>query len=424
METAKRLYSYFYLIVFALYVYIGKGIAYGYFSEILLLLGLFFILVDRKNYEVLWDKRVGVLTVFLFLNIGFIFRGVQLYAVADVLRDSLIFNYALFVFIIFIFRKDWVFFKEKIIFIYKFYPFVQCVIFLLSFIPSVADIEFFGQVHLFHFKYGDICVHLFIASLLLLTGRTSFSKPYNLIYLVVIAYLYLIASSYNRAGMLGFVVSMTLFFLFTSDKVIKKKMLDYLKYLPLILLCALPFFIVTNMEENFQGRKAGIEQLKDNASSIFNADAEGSLGDNKLWRIIWWTKIVQYTFGGEHFLTGKGLGMALASADEIIMDDVEDKLRSPHNFNMTILARYGVPVFLLWLYWLYISLNGLWNRKLNNDKFLYCIIFCMFIFNASFDVFLEGSMGALPFWTFVGLNYAEDAFEQGVNDKTIMDVAV
>jgi hypothetical protein len=32
-----------------------------------------------------------------------------------------------------------------------------------------------------------------------------------------------------------------------------------------------------------------------------------------------------------------------------------------------------------------------------------------FLFNASFDVFLEGPMGAFPFWTWVGLLFVTEA---------------
>jgi hypothetical protein len=45
----------------------------------------------------------------------------------------------------------------------------------------------------------------------------------------------------------------------------------------------------------------------------------------------------------------------------------------------------------------------LFQRKLQGKLLLIgCALFA-FLLNASFDVFLEGPMGAFPFWTWVGL---------------------
>ena len=93
--------------------------------------------------------------------------------------------------------------------------------------------------------------------------------------------------------------------------------------------------------------------------------------------------------------------MSLADADGIISTD--DELRSPHNFHLNIMARFGVLIFIVWIYWLVLLLRPLFKKLLTGRKLaLGCILFA-FIINASFDVFLEGPMGAFPFWTFVGL---------------------
>jgi hypothetical protein len=48
-----------------------------------------------------------------------------------------------------------------------------------------------------------------------------------------------------------------------------------------------------------------------------------------------------------------------------------------------------------------------------------------FIFNASFDVYLEGPMGAFPFWTWVGLLFmsAGGADTNNIADTTQADAA-
>ncbi len=188
-------------------------------------------------------------------------------------------------------------------------------------------------------------------------------------------------------------------------------MIKLVKYAPLIIILAMPLFISTNLEENFQGRSLSIEQLKNNAVSIFSSEDDGtSLSDNKVWRLVWWARIVDYTFLGDYFLWGRGLGMSLAATDDVEYDPTEGNLRSPHSFHMTVLARFGVPIFFLWLYWIYLHLRNIRKPDLSPFMLVLLSISLSFLINASFDVFLEGPMGAMPFWIFVGLVYAEESF--------------
>jgi hypothetical protein len=97
--------------------------------------------------------------------------------------------------------------------------------------------------------------------------------------------------------------------------------------------------------------------------------------------------------------------MSLAADDDIIMDsDDVSELRSPHNFNLTIMARYGVPIFILWCIWLYFNFRRFRAPGLSKLELIILSIQVVFLFNASFDVFLEGPMGAFPFWVFVGID--------------------
>jgi hypothetical protein len=93
--------------------------------------------------------------------------------------------------------------------------------------------------------------------------------------------------------------------------------------------------------------------------------------------------------------------MSLAQSDDIVM--TEDDVRSPHSFHLSIMARFGIPIFLLWLYWLFLLFKPIFSKKLSHQQLAITCILIGFIFNASFDVFLEGPMGAFPFWTWVGL---------------------
>ncbi len=269
---------------------------------------------------------------------------------------------------------------------------------------------------MFLYKFGDMGVHLFIATLFLLNGYIQLSKRMLVIQLLLIAYLFLIVSSYSRSGMLSYVLGMIVFFVYSKNAALRKQMLQALKLIPLFFILAIPLYLSTNLEENFQGRSLSLDQLKQNAMSIVAASDEGtSLSDNKVWRLVWWAKIIDDTFFGADFWTGKGLGMSLAAEADIKYDPTEGDLRSPHSFHLTILGRFGVPMFFLWLYWMFLQLNKIRSKTL--DPYLLSILVITFVFlvNASFDVFLEGPMGAFPFWTFVGIGYATETF--GIQEK-------
>jgi hypothetical protein len=411
MGSIKKIYLNFYVLVYALYAFLNKGIAYSYLSEVLLITGLVLIICDRRRYEFVWDRSVLVLGILILVTAIYIYIGITRYAIVDVIRDSLAVNYAFFVFIIFFLKDELPALLKKIGTIYQWYPLVMFVLFLLTaFVPSLVDIRLFGNISLLQNKPGDMALHLAISVLMLITGQIELPKRYLIINLLMIAYLVMAISSYGRAAMLSFVLSMVVFFVYCPDKSLKQKFKGYLKISFVAVLFALPIFMLTNFGENFQGRTMSIGQLKENVVSIFvEGDKGSSLNDNKAWRLVWWGKIIDYTIMGEYFWMGKGLGMSLAIDDEIYDESDESGLRSPHNFHLTILARFGVPVFLIWLYWLFLYFKRI--RVPRQDVFIVFILSVSFgyIVNASFDVFLEGPMGAFPFWTFVGLMYVKEA---------------
>ena len=93
--------------------------------------------------------------------------------------------------------------------------------------------------------------------------------------------------------------------------------------------------------------------------------------------------------------------MSLATDDDIIT--LDNRLRSPHNFHLNIMSRFGVLLFMIWTYFLIQLLRPLFKKQLQGKRLLIGCILLAFLVNASFDVFLEGPMGAFPFWTWMGL---------------------
>ena len=409
MSQFKKLYLNAYLLVFALYVYFNKGIAYSYGVEILLVIGVLMLLFNFRKIEIPLDRKIILLIGFLIVGIFYMIRGVGKYPFIDLVRDSFIFNYALFVFII-LYLKDHLNYLTKGIYtIYAWFPLVATISFLtLSYVPKADQLSIFGSISLLHYKYGDLAVHLFIATLFLLNGKIKLAPRFFVANSILIAYLLLIASSFSRAGMLCFVLSLGLFFVFSKNELLKKQLVGYLRFAPIILIIALPIYLSTSVKENFQGRKVGLDQLGENISSIVSTEKGSTQSNNNVWRLVWWGKIIDYTFMGEYFLQGKGLGMSLAEDDDIEMSE-ENDVRSPHNFHLNILARFGVPLFLTWLYWLSLHFKLFKQKSLSPNSLMYLSIITMFLLNASLDVFLEGPMGAFPFWTMVGLFYISNS---------------
>lgn len=164
-----------------------------------------------------------------------------------------------------------------------------------------------------------------------------------------------------------------------------------------------------------KNRQISFDQILRNVSSMVGDSDNEGLDGTKTWRLNWWTDIVDYTFNGRHFWTGKGFGVNLADDDgfQVLADG---SLRTPHNVHLNFLARAGVPGLALWA-----LAQGAWgcailraflkSRRARDRDWLGLFLFlgcfwtaCMI--NASFDVFLEGPVGGVWFWSIYGVGLA------------------
>lgn len=145
--------------------------------------------------------------------------------------------------------------------------------------------------------------------------------------------------------------------------------------------------------------------------SIFEPVGTGAYDGSRGWRLRWWNDIVGYTVLGPYIWTGKGYGINLADDDGFEVDAI-GSLRSPHNGHLTLLARSGVPGAALWLLFLgslAFSLLREFRRRLAEGWTewahlnLWLLAYLVaFVTNAAFDVYLEGPMGGIWFWSLVG----------------------
>ena len=385
-----------------LYVFFNKGVAYTYLVEALWLFGILLLFVQRKNVELIWNKTTKLILFFIAISFIYILRGFAKYDIVDLIRDSFIFQYGWFVFILFLFKDRLEQIWETLFFIYKWFPFVALLNFILQyFVPFFETVTPFGGIPILLYKNGDMGVQLLISTLLSLYTFESKTLKWRVLLSLVIVLDFLILASYSRSGIVAFLTSMLCFIYFNKDIQLQSRVRLLLKYLPIILLIVTPIYINIKVAENFQGRSVGFEQIKNNFSSIVGGTTDATSEDNVVWRLVWWAKILDYSFTSPNFFIGKGLGMSLATDDDIIT--LDDSLRSPHNFHLNIMSRFGVLLFMIWTYFLIQLLRPLFKKQLQGKRLLIGCILLAFLVNASFDVFLEGPMGAFPFWTWMGL---------------------
>ena len=409
MQLLNRAYIRLYFLVLLLYVFFNKGVAYSYMAEILLVAGILILFINRKHLELGLDTKQILIGIFIILSFLFILVGVFQYSIFNVLRDSLAFQYAWFAFIIYFFKNEYDYIWQKIIQIYKWTPLVIFLNFFLFYFVFLylPPINIFGNQNIIIYKNGDKSVHLLISTILMFLYTEKYSRKWLVGNTVLIVINFLILLAFTRSGSVAYILALFSFFFFSKEKILNESVRKLLKFVPIIMLLGMGLFVAIDIQGDAQGRTISISQITDNFSSIVTTNIDGNLVENKVWRLIWWAKLVNESFTLQHFFVGKGLGMSLAGNDIL---NTDDNLRSPHNFHLTILARFGYFVFLAWIIWLVSLFKALFTRKLAGKTLAITSILLAFIINGSFDVFFEGPMGAFPFWTFVGLLFIENTY--------------
>jgi hypothetical protein len=409
MQLLNRTYIKLYFLVLLLYIFFNKGVAYSYMAEILLVTGIFILFINRKQFEIGLDRKQIIVGIFLIISFLFILFGVFQYSILNVLRDSLAFQYAWFGFIIYFLKNEYDFIWQKIIFIYKCVPLVLLLNFFLFYFVFLylPPINIFGNQNIIIYKNGDKSVHLLISTILMFLYADKYSRKWLIANTILIVINFLILLALTRSGSVAYIFALFSFFFFSKEKILNDSLRKLLKLVPIIMFVGMGLFVSIDIQGDAQGRTISLSQITDNFSSIVSTNIDGNLEQNKVWRLIWWAKLINESFTLQHFFVGKGLGMSLAGNDIV---NTDDNLRSPHNFHLTILARFGYIVFIAWIMWLVSLFKPLFTRKLSGKTLAITSILLAFIINGSFDVFFEGPMGAFPFWTFVGLLFIENTY--------------
>lgn len=408
LNLLTRIYLNVFVLIYALYAYFNKGVAYTFLAEITLVVGVLLILIKLKHYVLIWNKPIKMIAFFIAVTGIWFAAGLGKFPLFELLQDAFMFFYAFFIFIVFLFAGVLEILMQKLFNIYKWYPLVVFLTFLLvSYVPFFQEFKLFGEIPLLMYKYGDMAIHLLITTLLLLCGHVKMGKRLLLVNIIIIAYLFLVIAAYNRAGMLSYLMGLFVFLFVYRKRFTGAAVFSYLKVIPFVLVIVFATYINTKVDENFQGRTVGLEQLQKNIASIFSMDTGGSLSNNKIWRLAWWYKIIIDALIPKNALIGRGVGENLALINDIQVEN--DSLRAPHNFHLNILARFGFIFLIVWIWWIAIHMKKINSNREKEFNVMVLVMIMAFLINASFDVYLEGPMGAFPFWTWLGILYLNDS---------------
>jgi hypothetical protein len=418
----------FTLCLLAGYALFGKGFAYlgippfMFVGEIGVILGL--ATIASNLVRPVWNCPVTWL-ILLFMTWGAVctFPYVGTYGV-DSLRDAVIWGYAVYAIAVAttVLRLNAF---EKVVELYG-----RALPFFLIISPILHAIFLIGYdalpkwpwgaesgVTLVYLKTGDLAVQYAGAFAYMTLGlsATPFGMPWLFLWVVGATPMITL----NRGAMLAVASSVGLV-------AILRPALRYYYQLAAIVLVlgacygVLQFFLSSGNQPTFGvgARTISFEQMYSNVMSIFfeGDSTSAALDGTKRWRQLWWAKIVDYTIYGEYFWTGKGFGANIAIEDGFQGTGEAALTRSPHNAQMTVLARSGVPGLAIWLllhatFAITLFVNFVKDRFARRDRlaaielwtFLYWLAFMV---NGSVDVFLEGPQGGIPMWSVVGFGLA------------------
>ena len=400
-------------VVLVLYALGDRGIAYVgvgpiYMGEMVLALGLLAMLVTLPR------RRFGLLDALL---LGFIALGaartipyIGEYGL-EALRDAVAWGYALFALAVAgVFRPEWF---PAAVRIYRYLVPVMLVWFPVAVAAGLVAGSVLphwpgAPVPIIEVKQGDAGVHLAGIGAFVLTGLYA-SGPRlvrdGVVWALWFANTAMVAAI-SRGGMLAVLLGAgsSVLFIRSSVRILQGAAIAIAFFVAL-------YLVNPSIELGYAGRPVSFTQLVSNLSSVVTDNGNSQLEGTRAWRLAWWDEIVEYTVDGPYFWTGKGFGINLADDDGFQVNS-DGSLRSPHNGHLTMLARGGVPMLFLWLLIQVAFAFGLLRagvRALRSQSPLLPVIAVLFAYwlaaliNMSFDVYLEGPQGGIPFWSVIGL---------------------
>jgi hypothetical protein len=414
------------LFVLLGYVLLGKGFAYLFLGEMLIAIGCIMFLMALRPMLIFSDSVLLLWAIFALWGVCRTVPFLGQYRF-EAVRDAALWGYGLVALLIVAFVNRSTQISKALNAYRKFLRwFLPVVPFLLiasvTIATSLPDIPWSNGVSILHLKGGDEGVNLAAAGLFLLifpdqrsaSGKHEF-KIHRMFAFVGWWMALLVVMILNRGGTVALIVSIVFVAVLRARQLVGK--IAVLAILGVILAGFLFLAVPANLHVG--ARTLNSSKLVATIGSIAGGSAEGTGHENTAkWRLLWWRNIVRETFYGPYFWTGRGFGVNLAVVDGPLGAKSEEDvaLRSPHNGSMTVLARMGVPGFVIWL-----ALNltfvarmfmaqrlatrSRWRFWSRLDLWILSCWLATFI-NMTFDVYIEGPQGGIWFWSIIGFGVA------------------
>ncbi|MDX1438416.1 MAG: O-antigen ligase family protein [Rubricoccaceae bacterium] len=395
------------------YAVLSRGFAYWgvppvFVGEVVLALGIVELARSRTLGTLVAHPVGALLGTLLLLTTVRTFLDFGMYGL-DAIRDAMQLVYGLFAFVVaalLVARAERL---KQLLSAYRTYAIILLstiwIVYLVykTFEQSIPFLPWADTARVFEAKGGDIMVQLAGVTTFLVVGLMR-HRPLLLFALAANAGIVMVS---NRGGMVAFFIAVVVGVLLRPPDARTGKLVYAFGLFLVIGLIVGPLLPIHGGT-----REISIEQIWTNVESVIGQSDSGSLEGTKKWRLEWWDQIYDYTVRGEYFWTGKGFGVNLAEDDGFLVDP---SLRSPHNGHMTVLARLGVPGALLWVLlqigWFATLMRAWWNAREQSDH-KWMAVFAVAVslaiamhINAAFDVYFEGPMGGIWFWTVFGAGF-------------------
>lgn len=403
------------------YAFLDKGFAYiGYYPVFIgeITFGLMLMITVLTGTSAQFVRNPIALMLLLFLGwqaLIMVFYSTGSWV--NALRDSVTWSYAAFALLVagLLLRARAL--TDTLNWYSRWMPwfvFLSAPLFIIAdrfndYLPSFPGTD----VTLLNIKAGDFGVHLAGAAAFFTLGlyrefSPSKSTWFGLKDVVFASFMMMgvvAIGSRTRGGLLSVVLAVVVCFLFRPNNRLGRLLLP--AAIVLFILSAFDITIPTGY------REISVNQILSNVESVVFDSEKRQLNETANWRLEWWKAILDDILNGDIFWTGVGFGDSLASIYHFA-DDTGN--RSPHNAHLTILARTGVPGFILWILFILTTYTvltfGYLNANVNNQATLAKInvwimaYFTAFLVNMSFDVYLEGPQGGIWFWCLIGFAIA------------------
>lgn len=267
-------------------------------------------------------------------------------------------------------------------------------------------------VPLVYFK-GDLVATFMACGALILFHETTGKSRYWSWPLATGVFLLALANN-NRATMLGAVVALVWL-------AAARRWLFPLVQLTTgtLALCGLITLAVVTDNEWAQEKSAG---LRDRVVSLtdlqgaqrYQSEESANKGDNNRFRTVWWRSVIGETWERNPLL-GLGFGYDLAQGflQEYSPEIAEEfTTRAPHSILVSAFGRMGLVGLGVWGAVCTAIAVQTWRGLRRRDDLagagLWSSIWVI-LFSACFGVVLEGPMGAVVFWTILGLAHSQNA---------------